>query len=208
MRKLWNSTTLLYIALPLALLSSLRHVAYAFSTTNGGNWIEAYLSAIAIDVGLMALAVGINQRKKTGQNTLILWGGVIFFSLISTYANWLAGAVHVEELTAVGVSRFGVWLISLRPIVLSAVLPTLVIYLSEIVSRDCEMSQKVVATVEVVPEVVEIVEVKRTRSEIEIHQALETNPAMTTKELAKMTGRADSTCRAFQKTFLLNGSSK
>jgi DNA-binding CsgD family transcriptional regulator len=131
--KLWNLNTLLYLALVLALLSSLGHVAYAFSTVNGSNWAEAYISAIAIDLGLLALAAGINKRKSERRGTWSLWGGVLLFSLISVYANWLAGIIHVTPI-GVNVTGLAQWLVSLRPILLSSVLPLLVIYLSEIVS--------------------------------------------------------------------------
>lgn len=147
-QKLWNLNNLLYIALFLALLASLGHVAYAFSTVNGGNWPEAYISAVAIDVGLLALAAGINQRKGKQRSTWPLWVGVILFSVISTYANWLSGVVHVAplagqdaplvlsraRLAVAQASGFGAWLVTLRPVLLSAVLPALVIYLAEIAS--------------------------------------------------------------------------
>lgn len=133
--KIFSLNTLLYLALILALLSSLGHVAFAFSTVNGQNWIEAYISAIAIDLGLLALAAGINKRKSEKRGTMTLWAGVILFSVISTYANWLAGIVHVTPLKA-DVTGPALWLVSLRPILLSGVLPSLVIYLSEIVSSN------------------------------------------------------------------------
>ncbi len=137
--QLFSIQTLLYIALVLALIASLGHVAFAFSTTNGNNWAEAYISAIAIDLGLLALAVGIHKRVKAKRSTWPLWFGVALFSVISTYANWLAGIVHVEPIqTEVG--QWGQWLVSLRPILLSSVLPVLVIYLSEIVSSDYQVS--------------------------------------------------------------------
>lgn len=129
LNRLWSLNSLLYLALLLALLSSLRHVAFAFGTVNGGHWFESYLSAVAIDVGLLALAAGINQRKAQRRGARWLWAGVGFFSVISVYANWLAGLAHVEDIA--GADN---WLVTLRPVLLSAVLPVLVIYLSEIVS--------------------------------------------------------------------------
>lgn len=135
--KLWHLNSLLYLALLLALLSSLGHVAFAFSTVNGQNWTEAYISAVAIDVGLVTLAAGINQRKTQRRATTILWAGVGFFSLISIYANWLAGLAHVADIPGHSDS----WLVSLRPILLSAVLPVLVIYLSEIASGNHQVDQ-------------------------------------------------------------------
>ena len=140
MAKIFNLTTLLYIALILAMVSSLSHVAFAFSTVNGSNDTEAYISAIAIDLGLLALAAGINSRKRQRRSTWTLWAGVILFSIISTYANWLAGITHVIPLTA-DVTGVAAWLVSLRPILLSGVLPLLVIYLSEIVSGNYNARQ-------------------------------------------------------------------
>lgn len=139
--KFWHLNSLLYLALLLALLSSLGHVAFAFSTVNGDNWAEAYISAVAIDIGLLALAAGINQRKGQRRDTRWLWAGVIFFSAISTYGNWLAGLSHVKPLNA-ELGRFAAWLVTLRPILLSAVLPILVIYLSEIVSGNYQVDQE------------------------------------------------------------------
>lgn len=134
-KKFFTINTLLYLALIMALVASLKHVAYAFSTTNGSDWIESYISAITIDLGLLALAAAIAYRARIKRSTWPMWMGVLLFSLISTYANWLSGIVHVTPIT-VQVGRLGEWLINLRPIILSAVLPILVIYLSEIVSHD------------------------------------------------------------------------
>lgn len=139
--KILNIQTLLYLALVLALVSSLSHVAFAFATTNGHNWTEAYLSAVAIDVGLLALAAGINRRKAQRRGTIVLWVGVLMFSLISVYANWLAGIVHVVPIQA-SVTGISAWLVSLRPILLSSVLPVLVIYLSEVSTDNHEYQAK------------------------------------------------------------------
>lgn len=136
--------SLLYLALVLALLASLGHVAFAFATVNSGNLVTGYMSAIAIDIGLLALAAGINIRKANNRPTRWLWVGVILFSLISVFANWLAGISHMQPIQA-DVGSIGKWLVSLRPILLSGVLPLLVIYLSEIVSSDYQNDQAVAA---------------------------------------------------------------
>lgn len=132
--------SLLYLALVLALGASLGHVAYAFATVNDGSMITGYMSAVAIDIGLLALAAGINIRKANNRPVRWLWVGVILFSLISVFANWLAGISHLTPIVA-DVGSFGRWLVSLRPILLSGVLPLLVIYLSEIVSSDYQNDQ-------------------------------------------------------------------
>lgn len=134
--------SLLYLALVLALGASLGHVAYAFATVNDGSMITGYMSAVAIDIGLLALAAGINIRKANNRPVRWLWVGVILFSLISVFANWLAGISHLTPIDA-DVGSFGRWLVSLRPILLSGVLPLLVIYLSEIVSSDYQNDQVV-----------------------------------------------------------------
>lgn len=136
--------SLLYLALVLALLASLGHVAYAFATVNDGSMITGYMSAVAIDIGLLALAAGINVRRANDRPVRWLWVGVVLFSIISVYANWLAGISHLTPIAA-DVGSFGRWLESLRPILLSGVLPLLVIYLSEIVSSDYQNDQEVAA---------------------------------------------------------------
>lgn len=136
--------SLLYLALILALASSLSHIAFAFSTVNGGSLFAGYMSGFSIDLGLVALAIGINRRKAHDRPTRWLWVGVVLFSLISVYANWLSGIAHLTGIVA-DVGSFGLGLVSLRPILLSGVLPLLVIYLSEIVSSDYQNDQAVAA---------------------------------------------------------------
>ncbi len=141
MKKIFNLNSLLYIALVTALFSSLSHVAFAIGSVNGGNMVEAYASAIAIDLGLMALAAGIMQRKKAHMKTGILWGGVILFSVISVYANWYS-SIHHMQVSTVDAGSFGNWLISIRPILLSGILPILVIYLSEVLSNTYHVNEQ------------------------------------------------------------------
>lgn len=142
MKKIFTLNGLLYMALVTALYSSLSHVAFAISSVNGGNMIEAYASAIAIDLGLLALAAGIMKRKKAQMKTKMLWGGVILFSIISTYANWLSAVHHMKSLQTVDIGQFGNWLISIRPILLSGILPILVIYLSEVLSNNYQIQEQ------------------------------------------------------------------
>lgn len=135
MKKIFSLTTLLYVTLILALFSSLEHVAFAFSTVNGGSMFTGYITAIAIDLGLLALAASINQRKKDSKRSTMLWIGVGIFSLISTYANYLAGITFIIPIEA-KTGPIGEWLISMRPIALSAILPSLVIFMSEVLAGD------------------------------------------------------------------------
>ncbi len=133
---------LLNLSLVLALGASLGHVAFAFSSVNGGSLWAGYMSAIALDVGLISLAIGIKSRKAEGRSLAMLWLGVIGFTTISIYANWLSGISHLVDLE-VSVSGIGVWLVWLRPILLSGVIPAMAVYLSEIVSGDHETDAKI-----------------------------------------------------------------
>ncbi|MGD9099339.1 MAG: hypothetical protein PVF45_02585 [Anaerolineae bacterium] len=137
-RKLFSIQTLLWLALVLALVGSLRHVAWGFASLEGGDMIMGYVQAIAIDVGLLALALAIQTRKRQRRATRALWAGVALFSFVSTYANLLHGLAHQAD---IGLSGYE-WLVSLRPILLSGVLPALVLYLSEIVGDDVNYAVK------------------------------------------------------------------
>lgn len=131
-KRLFNVQVLLWLALLLALVGSLRHVAWGFSTLEGGDIVAGYVQAVAVDVGLFSLAVGISQRKRQGRGTFVLWVGVILFAALSTYANMLHGLVFRAD---IGLDDWG-WLDIARPFALSGVLPLLVVYLSEIVGSD------------------------------------------------------------------------
>ncbi len=131
-RKLWSVQTLLWLALVLALIGSLRHVAWGFSTLEQGDLYAGYIQAIAVDIGLFALAVGIQQRRRQERGTLGLWLGVLLFSGVSTYANLLHGLAFASDIALTGWD----WLVSARPFVLSGVLPILVVYLSEVAASN------------------------------------------------------------------------
>lgn len=215
---------LLYVALVLALLSSLKHVAFAFSTVNGNDWIEAYLSAIAIDVGLLALAAGINRRKSQRRNTTMLWLGVALFSLISVYANWLAGVVHISQLGA-SVSGLAAFLADLRPILLSSVLPLLVIYLSEVATDNEEYAQQQEAKAqkrsarqrvakEIAPAGDKLGEVNQQRVATKRQKVaqlvglLEATPDATNNELANQLQVSESTIRNYKAELATNGNGR
>jgi hypothetical protein len=91
-----------------------------------------YIQAVAVDIGLLALALGIQARKRQKRGTRVLWAGVILFTVVSTYANLLHGLFFQSDMALEGWA----WLVSLRPLVLSGVLPLPVLYLSEIVGVD------------------------------------------------------------------------
>jgi len=138
MKKLFQENSLLWIALALALFGSLTHVAWSFSTLEGGDLRLGYVQAVAVDVGLFAIAVGIQRARREGRRTWGLWGGVIFFAFISTYANLLHGLIFSSDLYLPGFN----WLIALRPLLLSAVLPIMVIYLAEVAAARLRHKQK------------------------------------------------------------------
>jgi len=121
----------LWTALLLALAGSIRHVAWAFATLEAGNMTWGYVQAAAVDIGLTALAYAIQQRRRERRGTRTLWLGVLVFSGISAYANLLHGMFFASDIGLDG------WTLA-RPFLLSAVLPLLVLYLSEIISSDVQ----------------------------------------------------------------------
>lgn len=117
-------------ALLLALAGSVSNLAWSFASVQAGNLTLGYIQAGAVDLGLIALAVGIAARRKAGRPTGWLWGGIGFFGLISTYGNLLHGYAHAQAVAA------PLALAVARPVVLAAVLPALVLILSEVVGHD------------------------------------------------------------------------
>lgn len=129
-----NSTIFIQIALWIAMfgamIGSIRHVAWSFSTLSGDiRW--GYIQAIATDMGIAALAFGIQLRKRQGRKVWTLWVIMTVFAGISTYANLLYGIAH---LTDIGVGELARW----RPFIMSAVLPFMVLSLAEVVSEDLQ----------------------------------------------------------------------
>lgn len=127
---------ILWVAFVLALVSSISHLAYTFGTVERDP-LWGWVSAIAVDAGLAALAYTIQQRKRTKQTTAILWVGVAGFAVISGLANFYH-ALSVETTGAVTVAMLKAadWLQVTKAIILSATLPAMVIYLGEVVSSD------------------------------------------------------------------------
>lgn len=137
-KKVFSIQSLLWLALVLALVGSLRHVAWGFSTLEQGDLVAGYVQAVAVDIGLFALAIGIQQRRREGRGTHNLWFGVVLFSGVSTYANLLHGLVFQSD---IGLTTWA-WLVAMRPFILSAVLPLLVVYLSEVAASDYQHTVK------------------------------------------------------------------
>ena len=126
-------------ALVLALAGSIANLAWAFASVQGGNLVLGYIQAGAVDLGLIALAVGIQARRKRDNPAGWLWGGTAFFGAISLYGNLLHGYAHAQEVNAPHA------LSVLRPVVLAAVLPVLVLVLCEVVGHDARTSGASVA---------------------------------------------------------------
>lgn len=117
-------------ALVLALAGSVSNLAWAFASVQDGNLILGYIQAGAVDLGLIALAVGIAARRKAQSPTRWLWAGLAFFGSVSVFGNLAHGYAHAQEIAAPS------WLSIARPVVLAAVLPALVLILSEVVGFD------------------------------------------------------------------------
>jgi MFS family permease len=137
-KKLNPTTAILWLALLLALVGSLRHVAWGFATLERGDAIAGYVQAIAVDIGLFAIALGIQQRRRQRRSTLVLWVGALGFAAISTYANLLHGLAWQTD---IGLPEWR-WLVALRPFLLSGVLPILVLYLTEIAGDDANYAMR------------------------------------------------------------------
>lgn len=133
-----KTTIILWLALLLALVGSLRHVAWGFATLESGNTLAGYVQAVAVDIGLFAIALGIQQRRRQKRSTLALWAGATGFAAISTYANLLHGLAWQTD---IGLPEWR-WLVALRPFLLSGVLPILVLYLTEIAGDDANFAMR------------------------------------------------------------------
>lgn len=120
--------SLLWLALVLALAGSLKHLAAIFASVDG-NYFMGWVQAIAIDVGLFALAYSIRVRKAANRSTRPLWGGVVLFSCISVYGNLAYGILSTT-------GQLPAWIELTKPFILAASLPVLVLFLSELLSED------------------------------------------------------------------------
>ena len=137
------STALLVVVTLFVLAGSVHHVAYTFSTLEGGNLIWGYVQALGIDLGILGLAYGIQLRKRQGRPTLPLWGVLILVTFISAYANYLYGIMHQQPLQTA--SAFDQMVVFLRPFLLSVTLPIIMFALIEIIGEDRNYALKVQA---------------------------------------------------------------
>jgi biotin operon repressor len=137
------STALLVVVTLFVLAGSVHHVAYTFSTLEGGNLIWGYVQALGIDLGILGLAYGIQLRKRQGRPTLPLWSVLILVTFISAYANYLYGIMHQQPLQTA--SAFDQMVVFLRPFLLSVTLPIIMFALIEIIGEDRNYALKVQA---------------------------------------------------------------
>jgi hypothetical protein len=128
MAKRLSVESLLWLALILALVGSLRHLAATFASIDGNVYL-GWLQAVAIDVGLFALAYSIRLHKVAGRSVKPVWFGVTVFTGISIYGNY-AYAIFATT------GNFPGWIILTRPAILAGSLPVLVLFLSELLSND------------------------------------------------------------------------
>lgn len=126
--RILNVESLLWLALALALVGSLKHLATVFASFDG-NTLLGWIQAIAIDTGLFALAYKIKVRKSAKQGIRLLSAGVILFTVISIYGNLTYGLQALN-------GSLPDWIRITKPIVLAATLPVLVLLLSHLLSDD------------------------------------------------------------------------
>lgn len=125
MSKYLNTQSLLWLALVLAMAGSLKHLTHTFASVDN-DYLFGLLQAVSVDCGLFALAYSIKQRKATNRSTKILWAGVVLFTCISVFGNY----TYAQNILGVVPG----WVLWLKPLVLAASLPLLVLYLAEVVS--------------------------------------------------------------------------
>lgn len=130
---------LLWLALGLALVGSLRHLAYIFGSVDG-NGFAGWLQAIAVDCGLFALAYSLKARETRRR---VVWLGIVMFTGISIYGNLAYGMLKMNE---EGV--LPEWIIWSKPYILAASLPVLVLYLAELVSESHQPASRLTKQVD------------------------------------------------------------
>lgn len=141
MKNIFSLLGLMYFTLICCLYACLSHTAFAFSTVNGGNLVEAYISAISIDLGLLVLSAAIMKWKKENRKTWGLWIGVFLFCSVSAYSNWLSAVAKIASIQA-NTNAVGEFMIGIRPFALSGILPILVIYMSEVLANYYQVTAK------------------------------------------------------------------
>lgn len=118
---------LLWAALVATLVGTLTNTTWAFATVNGGNLLWGAVQAVAADLGLVALAATLAERRARGERAGWLWVAVAGFVGVSTYASYLHSYAQATALDAPGAG--------LRPLLLGAFLPLMLFALVEVVSH-------------------------------------------------------------------------
>lgn len=127
--KIINIQSALYLALILALAGSLNHMAHTFASVDG-NTFMGWVQALAVDIGLLSIAYGINKRKVQKRSTKILWLGVLLFITVSAYGNFDYAIIQSSNISI------------FKAIILSAVLPVMVLYLADVLSDNNQYEEK------------------------------------------------------------------
>jgi hypothetical protein len=127
-QKILNVESLLWIALALALVGSLKHLASVFASIDGNTFL-GWVQGIAIDIGLFSLAYKIKMRRATKQSIKLVSFSVVLFTLISIYGNLTYGLQSLNN-------SLPYWIQVTKPVVLAATLPVLVLLLSHLLSDE------------------------------------------------------------------------
>lgn len=140
---------LLWAAMACALLASWSHVVAAFARFELGGppaWLAAVgplaavLAAVALDLGLLALAWAIGQRRRLGRPAGDLWAAVAVFGLLSAFANAGHAFTVVMKGQAVTWARIVAldgWTLA-SVVGLAAALPLLALWLARVVELDAD----------------------------------------------------------------------
>ncbi len=141
---------LLWAALTCALLASWSHVVSAFGRLEHGGppaWVArvgpwaSVLAAVALDLGLIALAWGIGQRRRLGRPAGDLWAAVAVFAGLSAFANANHAFTVVltgQPVTWARVVALDGWTLA-SVIGLAAALPLLALWLARVVELDADI---------------------------------------------------------------------
>lgn len=125
-----DATSILFVALYiLVTVATLRHSAAGFASLEGGSVVWGYLSALAVDAGMILSAVELQKRRS-----FWLIVGLLVSMVASTFTQLLYAVSHASVMdVAAGAQWLGVGarqIADVRVIVLPALLPMLSIVYS------------------------------------------------------------------------------
>lgn len=143
-----------------ALASSWSHVAAAFGQLEHGGppawlraagppaWLRAagpasaILAAVGLDVGMLALAWALAARRRLGQPARDLWGALVTFAALSSWANMDAALRVVLQTSPTwpAIAQLDPWTLA-RVVALAAALPLLALTLGRALEADAELAQ-------------------------------------------------------------------